>query len=220
MALAFPLALNQFWDLLPVERATFDLPETMEISRTRSGEVLMAEKAARLWTGEIGLGLMSRSEVALVRPLINLLRSSAGSFLVASKEAMLPQRDPTGALLGAAAANVKLASVTAREITLGGLPVGYTLSRDDLIAWTYGTNPVRYAVHQVVSHTVSAGSNGITGLIEVVPPVRAGTAVDTPAFLQKPACKAIILPDNFQAGTTRRGGWVEGMSFRWQQTFR
>ena len=81
MALSFPLSRAAFMDLLPVQRMTFDIPETLSQTRTRGGEILTADNGARLWQGEITLGQITRDELALVRPVLNLLRGAGSSFL-------------------------------------------------------------------------------------------------------------------------------------------
>ena len=217
MALTFPVPATQFWGLLPISSLTFDLPETVTASRTRGGEVLMAEVGARLWGGEVRLDLMTADEATAIQPLLEALRGAGRPFVAYHPLRAFPARDPRGTTLGAAA--VKIASLpSARELTLKGLPAGYVLTRGDFLAYNYAANPARYALHRIVS-TVTASGTGITPAIEVVPPLRGG-AVDTPVNLGKPACKALIVPGTVDPGTTRRGGLVEGASFRFQQTLR
>ncbi len=67
MALSFPLSRAAFMDLLPVQRMTFDIPETLSQTRTRGGEILTADNGARLWQGEITLGQITRGELGVGR---------------------------------------------------------------------------------------------------------------------------------------------------------
>ena len=96
MALSFPLSRAAFMDLLPVQRMTFDIPETLSQTRTRGGEILTADNGARLWQGEITLGQITRDELAMVRPVLNLLRGAGQGFLAYDISRPRPQLDPSG----------------------------------------------------------------------------------------------------------------------------
>ena len=218
MAVQFPLSFAYFWDKLPIARCGFVLPDATTISRTRGGELLQAETGSRLWTAEVKLDLMLPAEADEVLPIINLLRGAGRTFLAGDPRRPFPRRDPTGSILGTA--TVQIASVSGRDMTLKGLPAGYVLSRSDMLAFTYGTNPVRYALHQVVTPTTTAAGTGITPVFEVVPPLRTGATVDTTVLLKRPLCKAMIDPDSVQPGTARSGGLVEGVAFTLKQTLR
>lgn len=220
MALTFPLSRGQFWDLLPIASCVFDLPENVTTSRTRGGQTLRAERGARLWAAEVRLGPMTRAEAADVLPLINLLRGSAGSFMASDPVRPGPRRDPAGAVLAGAQVKISALSSNSRELALKDLPPGYVLSRDDLLAFSYGAAPVRYALHQIVNATAKANASGVATGIEVVPPIRPGAAVDALVTLVRAGCKAEIVPGSFQPGSVRSGGVVEGVSFGVQQTLR
>ena len=56
--LTFPLPLDQFFDLLPVETLTFDPSESVEIDETGGGEVLKATLGPDLWQGQLDLTVM------------------------------------------------------------------------------------------------------------------------------------------------------------------
>lgn len=220
MAFTFPLSRAQFFDLLPLSSGHLVLPDTTRTSRTQGGEILRAEYAARLWEAELRLGPMTADEAAAVLPLVHLLGGAGASFMLADATRLFPRRDPTGGLLGSAAPALNSIGANRRDITLKGLPAGYILSRRDLLAFTYGATPTRYALHEIVNAQVTANPDGTTPAIEVVPPVREGAAVDAPVTLKRPACKAIIVPRSFQSGSMRSGTITEGVSFRVQQTLR
>ncbi|ARJ70084.1 hypothetical protein [Paracoccus contaminans] len=220
MALSFPLTHAQFWGLLPISSCIFDPREAVTSSRTRGGQTLRAERAARLWAAEVRLGPMIPAEAAAVLPLINLLRGGAGSFMASDPMRQAPRNDPAGTALGSAAPSISALSSNSRELALKGLPSGYMLQRGDLLAFSYGTSPIRYALHQIVNASVKANASGITPNIEVVPPIRPGAVVDAAVSLIQPACKMEIEPGSYQAGSLRSGGLVEGVSFSIQQTLR
>lgn len=216
MALAFPLSKSAFFALLPISKLVFHLPDTRSHTRTRGGDIITSDNGARLWQGEVTLDRITRAELAAVRPLISLL-SGTGSFMVYDVTRPFPQYDPDGSQL-AGAAPVIAALPSAREISIGGLPVGYRLSRDDLLAFSYATNPVRHALHEVVTGG-TANAAGIIPNMEVVPPIRPGAAIGAAVTLIRPACKAIIIPETLQPGTTR-ATLTDGVTFKFIQTLR
>lgn len=217
MALTFPLSLETFFDLLPIKQMSLAPSASMAISRTRGGDVLPAGFGARLWRGEIRLDVMTDAEHRAVRPLLDLLIEPGASFLLTDRLRSAPRDDPKGLILGAA--NPQLLTVGAREIALKGLPSQYWLRRDDLISFSYGASPVRRALHRLVGE-VKADGSGNTAAVEVMPPVRAGAAANTPVTLIRPVCKAMILPETLERGYPGAGGVTEGISFRFQQTLR
>lgn len=218
MALSFPLSRAAFMDLLPVQRMTFDIQETLSQTRTRGGEILTADNGARLWQGEITLGQITRGELAAVRPILNLLRGAGASFLAYDISRPRPQLDPDGSGLQGSTPAITALWANGREISLGGLPPGYRISRDDMFAFSYGTNPTRRALHEVVTGGIANAAGNLAG-IEVNPPIRPGAAIGAAVSLIKPSCKAVMVPGSYQPGTTR-AFLTEGISFKFCQTLR
>lgn len=218
MALTFPLTLPQFFDLLPASRVRMDPSEALDVSETRGGEILTADLGESLWTGQIDLGRMTHAERASVSPLINLLRRGSGSFLVSDHTRPWPRLDPRGLLLGAAAPAILAVDPGMLELRLSGLPAGYQLSRGDLISWTYGASPTRYALHELVG-SATADASGHTPLIEVTPPIRLGAQLGAAVQLVWPRCKAKFVPGTADTGQSVRT-ITEGATFQWQQTLR
>ena len=218
MALAFPLARETFFDLLPTQSITFDCPEQVQIARTGGGEILAADLGPRLWSGEVTLGRLTRAEAAPILALLALLRGAGASFLAYDVSRAAPLADPTGSLLGTATPVIYELIAGSRELRLGGLPESYTLSSGDYLAFAYGANPVRCALHRVVTGAV-ADAGGVTGAIEVTPPLRPGASNGAPVALTKPPIKAVIEPGSTDAGAVSR--WLtEGITFRFIQTLR
>lgn len=216
--LTFPLTLPQFWHLLPAGKATFDMGEALDIAQTTGGEVLTADLGTALWSGQIDLGKMTNDEAAAIRPLINILRRAGTSFLVSDYARAYPRLDPKGLFLGAATPSILALGGSGRELSLQGLPAGYPLSRGDLLSFTYGTNPVRYALHEVVSPIVANGA-GQTGLVEVSPPIRPGAATGASIQLVYPRCKARLSPGTAKTGTISHT-ITSDASLGWTQTLR
>lgn len=218
--LTFPLALADFFDLLPVSKLVLDLPDVLDVQRTKGGTLLTSDLGDQLWSGKIDLSIMTHDEVSVVRPLINLLRRGGTSFLVSDLTRPWPRSDTDGVIIAAWAGAPQLASVgsSGREVSLSGLPPNYVLSRGDLISWTYGSSPLRYALHELVG-TVEADSTGATGLVEINPPVRPGAAAGNPVTLRWPVCQARLVPGQNSTGTSEHT-ITTGATLSWQQMLR
>lgn len=218
--LTFPLPLSGFFDLLPASKITLDLPESLDVQRTAGGELLTADLGTALWAGKIDLAPMTHDEVSAVRPLINLLRRGGTSFLVSDLTRPWPRYDPSGMIIRAWTGSPQIASVgsSGREVGLSGLPPHYVLASGDLISWTYGASPLRYALHEVIA-TTEADSSGATGLIEVNPPIRPGAAAGAAVTLLWPRCKARLVPGQNSTGQTQHTITTDA-TVSWQQTLR
>lgn len=215
MALVFPLALATFIDTLLVEDVSCDLPELIEQSRTAGGEQLTADLGERLWTGRVGLGRMVRTEVGRPETLIQVVKQGR-TFNVYDRRRPNPLLDPTGAILGAASVTILALGGDPRELSLAGLPAGYTLSSGDYLSFAYGT---RQALHRVVDTTVVANGSGQTALFEVIPAIRPGAAVAAPVALKKAFCRAVMVAGS-ASPSTGRSTLYEGLGFDWVQTLR
>jgi len=216
MAYSFPLSTAEFMDRLPISQITFDLPEAREISETKGGEILTAELGTRLWQGQITLDVMTSTEADEAIAMLDVARRAGASFMVHDVRRPFPRLDPTGTI---ADGTVVLYGVrNGREIqVVGGVPNGFRLQRHDYLAFTYGTNPVRYALHRVASPATF--TNGLTGWFEVSPSLRPGWTTSATVRLRRPACKAIIVPGSFQPGRVKET-ITSGVSFRFSQTLR
>lgn len=219
MALSFPLPRADFWDVLPIAELSLVLPETAQVVRTRSGEVLPFELGEPLWEGEVKLGRMTRPEAGLPLTLIDVLRQPGRSFLMCDTTRPAPLSDPDGVILGAATPAIHSLPDDPRELRVAGLPVGYILSAGDLIGWSYGAAPTRHALHQIVSPLVIADGSGITPVFEVVPHIRTGATVGAAVQLIRPVAKAIILPGQTEPGRHRRT-LTDGAAFAFRQSLR
>lgn len=218
MAYSFPLSTAQFLDLLPIKEMTFELSEAVETDETGGGEILTADLGTRLWQGEIVLGDMLPDEADDALGMLDLLRRAGGSFMVYDRGRPWPRADWQGAALAGASPVLHTVAASTREIRIAGLPPGYQLRRRDAVAWAYGANPTRYALHRLAA-PVTANGSGLTPLVEVVPNVRPGASTGVAVQLVKAACKAVIVPGSYQPGR-RKARLTSGASFKWQQTLR
>ncbi|MEL7098293.1 MAG: hypothetical protein AAGM84_05635 [Pseudomonadota bacterium] len=219
MATTFPLSVGDFIERFPISSITMSVGESLVTSRTRSGEVLRADLGIRPWQGKVELGRMLPEEYRAVQPLLMVAASAAASFMVYDTQFSGPLNDPSGAILGSATPAIGAVDIGARSIRIKDLPAGYQLVRGDRIAFTYGTNPVRYSLHSVVNQIPTADGAGLTPFIELTPPPPIGPQVDDPVSLIKPSCKAVIVPGTMTPATKDR--WLaQGASFEFIQTLR
>lgn len=218
--LTFPLALADFFDLLPISRCAMEIPEALDIAETENGELITADFGTALWSGQIDLTTVLQQEAAALRPLLNVLRRGGTSFFVADATRPWPRLDPKGLVLSSSASVPSILAIggTSRELSLTGLPAWYPISRGDLISFSYGASPTRYGLHEFVG-AGSANQSGQTGLLEVTPPLRAGVAGGTAVQLVWPSCKARLVPGSLDTGTSKNT-ITSDMTFRWRQTLR
>ena len=218
MALTFPVSTAEFFDTLEVSQITFDCPEQMQVARTGGGEILPANIGPRLWTGEVSLWDQGHSAVAPVLAMISALREPGASFLAYDLTAPAPQSDPDGVALATVTPLILALPSDARMLSLKGLPSGFVLTAGDYLGFSYGTNPVRRALHRVVSGVVASGT-GQTAAFEVTPPRRPGAAINTAVSLVKASCKARIVPGSVAPGTKGQI-FTSGITFKFMQTLR
>lgn len=213
MALTFPLALTDFWDILPMASVVIDPTEMVQTSITGSGEVTAAEIGPRLWRGTAVFGAITKSEAAAIEPLLSVARGAAATFYAYDTRFPEPQAQPQGVLTP----SILSLAVNSRELALTGLVDGFTLKAGDYLSFQYGSSPVRFAFHRIVTPVTVADVSGDTAEFEVTPNIRPGAVVSTAVVLSKPFFKARMLPGTFSPGSRRRL-ITEGMSFSFMQS--
>lgn len=219
MAYAFPLTTAQFMSILPIREMVFDIPEALETSETGGGEILTADLGTRLWQGEVILDDMQRNEAAEVLAMLSVLRQAGASFTLYDVGRPFPRYDPTGSILGASTPTLHQVNANMRDIRLTGLPSGYRVNRHDYLAFSYGTNPTRHALHRAVSLQQANAAGTFGGWLEVAPAVRPGFEIGASVSLIRPTCKAVIVPGSVNPGR-RRATMTVGASFKFMQTLR
>lgn len=219
MALSFPLSRPAFFNGLRVTSVRFYLPETLEMNRTEGGAVILADRGARLWHGEVTLTPGAHADIAADDAILSVLRQAGRPFYAYDPRLAYPRLDPTGALLGSATPTLSAVASNNREATIAGLPVGYTLSRGDMLSYPYGSDPTRVALHQIVTGGQAGGDGTLAG-VEVTPHIRPGYSIGAAVTLIRPYCRAVYLPGSYQpsSGYSRRAG--SAISFSIIQTLR
>lgn len=216
MAYSYPLNLAQFSDQLRVVGLSMRCPTPQSSSRTASGEVLRARLGASLWQGECILAFEQLANTRGMRGLIDLLMDENASFMFSPHDYNGPRADPGAVLLGSRTVALQAVASNNRDVTLAGFTPGYVLSGDDLLSWSYGANPTRFACHRVITPAIEAGADGRV-TVEVWPRVRPGWAVGAGVSLKAPRFKAVM--ESSEAGTSARV-FLNGMSFNYIQTLR
>lgn len=217
MALTFPLPLATFFDGLAIQSGTPDLGEAIEMSETGGGEILTAALGNRLWSIDISIASRTYTEGAAIQAKLDSLRYPGRSLLAQLSPMIGPFADPTGAILGAFTPALYAVQANNRDITVSGLPLNYTLTVGDFLSFTYGSNPTRYAIHQIlVGGTTDANGRIAVELSSFVAP---GYTLGTTIRLIKPHFKAIVKPGSVTPGTIS-GQRTEGFKFTLIQTFR
>lgn len=216
MAISFPLPLSTFANELRVVGAEFYLPPSTVHSATRAGEIITTDLGTRLWKGSFRLATMKHADADSVSAFLELLGRGDASFLISPLHRLGTIDDPDGETL--IDQSPKLLSVAAnnKEIRISGLTDGTVLSRGDFLSFTYGSNPVRYAFHRVVTGGI-AGANGETPLLEVVPHIRSGWVTNSAVRLFQPVYKAKAT--SISSGDIR-SIFSDGMSIEFTQTLR
>lgn len=216
MPLTWPLAVNEFFADLPIQRVSFRLGRAQTQSETGGGEVIAHGMGTRLWRGTVVLDKESHAVWAAMEARLALLEQPGASLLLWDTRMPGTLYDPDLSILGAAAPVIDALAANNRELDIGGLPVNYRISTGDLLGFTYGANPTRYAYHRVVSGGI-AGASGVASDIEVIPYIRPGAQVGAAVTLGTPVLKAII--PSAEYGNSR-ATLSEGGSFEWVQTLR
>ncbi|MCK9513517.1 MAG: hypothetical protein M0R28_20145 [Pigmentiphaga sp.] len=219
MALVFPLALEDFFDTLPIQAVELYLsPSSVVTGRTRGGDVLTADIGERSWGGSCSLGFQNHVDAAAVRSRLSILLDGGRSFLAPAMPNSYPRKDRDGSILGAATPSIHTVAANNREVRIQGLPVAYVISPGDYLSATYGSNPTRYGFLQAVTGAEADGS-GLTPLFEVTPFVPSGLAATAPVTLVRPIFKAVIAPGSVNWGSSS-DLLTRGMSFSFIQTLR
>lgn len=207
MALTFPLSLAAFLADLAWVDFSFDLMESSQTLSLGSGEVLRADRGARLWHGRVGIRPYRAAAAEAVLARVRALQDARGSFLATPRHLPFP---------GLGNATI-FDQQNGRELRLAGLPSTQVLPQGTFLSFQYGTDPVRYALHQMVEPATATA--GTTGFFEVTPAIRPTVDDGTAVVLAAPICKAMLVPGGVSAGANRVGV-TSGVTFDWVQTLR
>ena len=196
--------------------AKLKLNEPQEVNRLGDGSVLKASLGAALWQGELSLIPGYHADQGAIEVKIAKLMRAGETFLAYDTRYDGPAADPDGSILGASTPTIHTLDADNRRIRVTGLPVGYELRAGDWIGWTYGSSPVRYALHRIETDATASGA-GLTPLFAVEPFIRPGVTVGAAVTLVRPPIKAVMTEADYGSG---RPLITEGATFSFIQTLR
>lgn len=190
-----------------MDQQTFDLGEGLLVqNQTAGGEVIRAGGAARLWLGSLTLIALQHDKAREMHAKLHALRAAGASFYIGDMT-------HTG---GTRAAQFMSINATTGVFRIKGLPVGHVIKPGDYIAFDYSG---RRAFHQFETGG-TASSTGEIGSLEVVPPLRPGSAVaDRAVTIGAAKCRAVIVPGKVRVGMSNRVA-TTGLAIDWIQTLR
>lgn len=200
MALSFPLSLPNLVDLLEIESVTWNLVRQQEYSGLGSGEGLSADLAPPLWEGDVSTGQFPHAEVEKWRARFNTLDGSNQSFMLYNPAAKYPETDPNGTLLAGSTVTLLSVGSNRKEVSLTGLPAGFTVPWGAYAQIT-GGSPSRVALVQFAEAKTASGS-GNTSAIECRPHLRPWISSGQAVTLLKPAAKVKLVPNSLRVETT------------------
>lgn len=212
-SLTFPLSLATFQDTLRLAEWQMDLVEPVQVSQTAGGTPIRASLGEALWRGSFRLILQTHAEAAAAEAILSLAARPGASVLLYDPR---HQRPASGGSLTGSSPLLQAVSTDRREISIAGLPNAYVLTRGDLLAFTYGSSPTRYALHRVIT-TRTASALGLVTELEVIPAIRAGFTTGAAVTLVKPVFKAVL--SNVSNGTGRTVV-TDGATVEFVQTLR
>jgi len=201
---------------LPIKSLTSRPGRATSSSEAGDGSVITHQRGARLWQGTITLDMDAHEFWASIDATLSMLEEPGASFLFRDPRMTGPIADPQKVTLGAANPVISGLSGDTHGLDLSGLPAGYKLQRGDLLGFSYGANPTRYAYHRVFTGGIANLAGELSDLV-VVPKIRSGAQVGAAVTLGTPVLKAILRQADYGASRSKIS---EGGSFEWVQTLR
>ncbi len=212
------LTLADWWDRLPIRQVTWSLPVVGDLVETRGGAVQVIETTSRQWQAEAALARDRIASAAGIEAQIDRATMPGVVVEIAPVPWRAPHLDPTGGMLGSATPSVSAVSTDGRQITLSGLPVGYTLSSGDwLSVETTGSGGGRLVRLYRAQATMSADASGLLGPLPVAPRIDAVVQAAQTVRLIDPIALAVLLPSDLRRGRLLPGRY-EGASLALRQT--
>ena len=186
-----PVPTAHLADLLPVASGIWR-PQYQQETSIAGGELLAADLGPMLWVADVRTPRLELNRLRQLRARLLSVDGSLGAFYYTSPEALGPQADPRGTILGEAEVEIESIGADNRSIAFRGLPAGYVLTVGDMFHVDYGS-PSRRALFALTADGLASGL-GVTSEIGVRPHVRPGILAGTAVTLIRPAAKVKIRP--------------------------
>ena len=165
-------------------------------SSMAGGQLRVADVRSPLWMIDFSMPNMYLEDALDLETLIDALGGSMGTFYAWNPLRPYPKLDPTGSIIGSSTQTILSVGGDNKSMTLGGLPIAYTLSRGDFLSFNYGS-PSSRALHRIVTATTTANGSGVTPSFEVTPPFRQGITTGLAVTLAKPTAEFCMTPGSF-----------------------
>lgn len=220
MVMSNPTPLGAFWSRLPVQSINWDLGAASVSSRTEGGELITAERGVRLWRASVTLHSMLHRDAEAILARLSALVGADRSFLACPRPVESPAIDPDGVIIGGYSPTIAQIAADRIQISLANMPPHYQLHGGEFLALTYGADPVRYGLHQIVADDpIADATTQVTPLFEVRPAIRPGAVVGAAVTLYRPPMRAQLVRDSISYGSSGRLRRA-GISFDIIQTLR
>ena len=190
MALADPLPIASFADLLRVSSSTFQQGWQQQRSMTGGGETRYADRAPSMWTAELQTPPMEHAEALGLMALANSRAGGLKTFLLYDHKMPYPSSDPDGSIMGST--TPALGTITDRlHVAFTGFPANYVMPLGSYFGIIFDTS--RYYLGQFCEAKTANGSGAISAT-EIWPPLPA-MITGTPAVnVKKPVAKFRLVP--------------------------
>lgn len=214
MALTYPLAVGDFWNLLDIEELTFSPAFYQSSAMTGDGGFLVSEQSYPKWRASVRLSPSFWQDTVYAEAILGRVFGSRKSFWAYTPSRPYPKNDPTGSTMGASTPTVyQLNGSDASQIKLDNLPASYQLNIGDFFSI-----PTRYSLHRIIEAVNADGSGVTTSYLTVEPTIRSSVAVDDVVSFLKPAGLFKITPGSITP-QARRAAHAEGLGFEMIQVF-
>lgn len=186
-AMTFPMQPADLVDRMMVDTVQWSLREYQEQSGTAGGEWIAADLGPRLWEAEVSTVMADIDTIEALRARFNLLDGAINSFYLYDPRRPNPSTDPAGTLLASAEVEIGAIEANRKELSLAGLPAGFTLTEGTMFSVTAGS-PSRTFLGQIAA-SVTANGGGDTPAVEFRPHLRHWVTSGMGVRLLKPVAK-------------------------------
>lgn len=217
MALNYPLALADWFDLLPISEAAFSLSQATASSRTAGGEVIVDRIGVSLWSVQLKMGRLTPQETSSVQALIEAAIGPGRSVMTTPPQNAAPITDPSGTSIATAAPQISAIDRAASTIDISGMPSTYQLLRGDYFSINFGPGSEQTTLHRIAENKPAVF--GAVSNIQIEPNLPVGVNIGAAIRFVRPILKGVVVPGSYDPGRPAR--WItEGIALELIQTLR
>jgi len=213
MALADPLPLASFAELLHVQDVGFVQNWQQQRSATGGGETRYADRAPALWKADVTTIAIPLADGEGIMALVNSRAGGVKTVLLHNYRSPYPSSDPDGSIMGATVP--KLGTIADRlHVAFTGFPAGYVLPLGTFFGLVFDTS--RYYLGQLVEARTANGAGAVAS-VEIWPPLPTAVSGALDISVKKPPIKARITPGS--AFPSKVGPTLTTIQFSAEQTY-